>query len=87
MNNNNFQTINHSELQDFKKSCKDRGINPGDFNLQEHDVTQTPTGNGLFHPNGKLTISKNGKSKTYETGNDTHWPADFDKDLRSGFFN
>lgn len=84
---NNFQTIHRSELDDFETSCQQYKLDPNSFQLQEHDITQTPAGNGLHHPHGKITISRNGKSKTYITGNGSKWPAEFDDDLRASIFN
>lgn len=85
--NNQFQTINKSELEDFSASCQRHQVDSKDFKLQEHDVTRTPTVNGLYHPHGKVTISKNGKIKTYLTGHESRWPAEFDIDLEAGTFN
>ena len=82
-----FKTVNKSELEDFDTECRAYGSNPDDFELNEHDYIETPTNNPIFFLNAKLTITKNNISKTYSTGNATHWVADFADDLRKGVFN
>ena len=79
----NYQTINDDELEDFKNICSDRGYNSDQFNFNEHSVS-TPNTTGPI--NGKVTISRNGKSKTYETGDGSCWHANFENDLRNNFF-
>ncbi len=80
---NNYQTIYDEELENFRNICSDRGYNSEEFNLNEHDVI-TPNTIGSIY--GKVTISRKGKSKTYETGDSTCWHADFENDLRNNFF-
>ena len=84
--NNQFQTISNSELDDFNTSCQRNKVAPKDFSLDEHSITETPAGNGLHHPHGKVTISRNEKSRTYITGHGSKWPSEFDADLNSGAF-
>lgn len=84
--NNNYQTIHSSEIDDFKKSCQRYSINYAEFNFYEHDITQSPAGNGLYYSHGKVTITRNGKNKTYRTGHGSKWPADVDIDLNNDFF-
>lgn len=82
-----FRTIVDSELDDFKTECRTVKINPQEFQLQEHDIVETPLNNGLFTTNAKLTIGRNDIKRTYNTGNETHWVADFSNDLNAGAFN
>lgn len=82
-----FRTIFASELDDFKTECHIANVNPQEFQLHEHDIVETPLNNGLFHTNAKLTITRNNIKRTYNTGNDTHWAADFSDDLKAGAFN
>lgn len=83
-----FQTIHKTELDDFEKSCQRKLLTSLDFSLKEKNIAQTPVGNGLFHTNGILDITRNSnnKTKSYNTGHGTHWAADFDADLMQGFF-
>lgn len=81
-----YQTIHSTEIDDFKQSCQHHSVDYNEFKLEEHDITSTYAGNGLYHPHGKVTISRNGKSMTYITGHSSKWPAEFDVDLKNGVF-
>jgi len=85
---NNFRTIDDTELEDFGIECRAKGFDPEEFNLEEHDYVETPESGIIFSPNAKLTITqkKTNISRTYSTGNATHWVADFSEDLRKGIF-
>lgn len=83
----NYQSIDNSELEDFETECRSYGFDPKEFTLTEHDITHTPESSVIFTINGKVTITRNGKSRTYNTGNATHWVVDFSDDLRAGVFN
>ena len=72
-------------LRIFNNICNDYGINPDEFNLYEHDVIFPQPGT-VGNITGKVTISRHGKSKTYNTGNDSGWPSDFSNDLKSKVF-
>lgn len=82
-----FRAIVDSELNDFKTECRIAKINPQEFQLNEHDIIETPLKNGLFTTSAKLTIARNDVKKVYNTGNATHWVADFADDLKAGVFN
>jgi hypothetical protein len=82
---NTYQTINDDELKDFRNICSDQGYNPDKFNFNEHSVTK-PNTTVPVYSYGKVTISRKGRSKTYETGHGSSWHADFDHDLRNNFF-
>lgn len=71
-------------MENFKNICSDEGYDPDEFEFNEHSI-QIPDTFGSIH--GKVTISRKGKSKTYETGNDSSWHADFEKDLKNNLFN
>lgn len=85
-NTRNYQTIDSSELEDARNSCASTNKNFEEFTLKEHDVSDIPADNGLFHSIGKVTIIKDNKEKTYSTGYGSKWPADFDADLKAGYF-
>lgn len=82
-----FRTILDSELEDFETECRIAKINPHEFNFREYSIVETPLNNGLFTTNAKLTIARQNLERTYNTGNGTHWIADFTDDLRKGVFN
>jgi len=82
-----FRTIDKSELEDFDTECRAHGINPQEFQFKEHDIIETTLSNSLIATNGKITVTRNFISKTYPSGNATHWVADFAEDLRKGIFN
>ena len=82
-----FRTVDKSELEDFETECRACGIDPNEFQLKEHDIINTPKNNGIFYTNAKLTITRNSVSRTYNTGNATHWVTDFAEELRTGIFN
>lgn len=81
-----FRTIFDSELEDFESVCRIAKINPQEFQFQEHNIIETPLNNGLFSTNAKLNIIRNGIERVYDTGNATHWVADFSNDLKTGIF-
>lgn len=81
-----YQSIDKSELEDFEAECRARGFNPAEFSLQEHGVTHTPEGSVIFRINGQVTITRNAASRTYSTGNASHWVIDFADDLKDGKF-
>lgn len=81
-----YQSIYKSEIENFENSCRDHGFDPSEFKLVEHDIVYFPPNSETFNINGKLTISRNGISKTYNTGNGTHWSSDFEGDLINRYF-
>lgn len=83
---NNFRTIDKSELEDFETECRAYGLDPNEFQLEEHDYVQTPPNSLIFTPNAKVTVTRNSIQRTYNTGNATHWVYDFSMDLRQGIF-
>jgi hypothetical protein len=82
----NYRTIDKSELEDFDTECRACGLDPQEFRLSEHDVVETSLDNGLFITNGKISITRNDTTRTYCTGNATHWVTDFSDELRKGIF-
>ncbi|MFC3909722.1 hypothetical protein ACFORL_11640 [Legionella dresdenensis] len=78
-----YQTVYEDELDTFIKICHEEGYDPNEFNFNEHNV-QNPSSIGSVY--GKVTISRNGKSKTYNTGNGSSWNADFENDLKNKSF-
>lgn len=83
---NKYTTISEDELDDFNNLCSRYNVDPNTFEITEHDVSQYPAGNGIFHEAGKVTITHGDKSMTYNTGHGSSWPADFEKSLNSGKF-
>ena len=83
---NNYRTIDDSELEDFDTECRAHGLDQKTFTLREHDIIETPLTESIFTTNGRITITRNNISRTYATGNATHWVADFSDDLRTGIF-
>lgn len=75
-----------SELDDFYTECRAYRIEPKEFTLQEHNYVETPMNDVISSPNAKITITRKNISRTYPTGNATHWVADFSNDLRAGVF-
>lgn len=82
----NFRTIDKSEMEDFDTECRAYGIDPKEFQIQEHDIIETPPNSVIFSTNAKLTVTRKTISRTYDSGNATHWVADFADDLRKGIF-
>lgn len=80
-----YQSIHDDELEKFKTKCKECQYDYADFTLKEHDVTQNPTGSGST-VKGKVTITKNGVSKTYETGYEKSWVEKASEDIFKGIF-
>jgi len=85
---NIYRTIDKSELEDFETECRANGLDPKEFELNEHDYIETPPNSSIYTPNAKVTITRttNGAKKTYNTGNATHWVYDFAMDLKRGTF-
>lgn len=84
-----YKTITDSEINDFNQVCKSHGRDPSEFDMVEHDVIYTPDGSGLYCVNGKITITliKDSRARTYETGNGSSWVCYFEADLKKGYFN
>ncbi|MHB1221490.1 MAG: hypothetical protein ACYC0J_05805 [Gammaproteobacteria bacterium] len=80
-----YQSIHEHELEKFKNKCEECKYNYDDFTLEEHDVTSHPTGTGST-VKGKVTITKNGISKTYETGYEKSWVEKAGEDIFKGIF-
>jgi len=81
-----FKAVDKSELEDFDTECRACGLDPKEFELSEHDYIEIPRDSFMFTFNAKLTVTRKNISKTYLTGNATHWVADFSDDLRKGVF-
>ncbi|HCX3483495.1 TPA: hypothetical protein OZL36_002528 [Legionella pneumophila] len=81
----NFQVINMDEYNEFLDICKSNGFDPDDFKFVEHDIS-LPRPNSVGSITGKVTISKNTKKKTYNTGDGSSWPLQFENDLKQRLF-
>jgi len=81
-----FRTVDDSELEDFDTECRAYGLDPKEFQMKEDNIVETPKNTPTFSTNAKLTITRKGVSRIYNTGNATHWVADFAEDLRKGIF-
>jgi hypothetical protein len=84
----NFKTVDDDELDDFYEVIDKQRLSKDDFELEELDVEEIPAGNNLFHSVGhiKITHKLNGKTKTYNSGHNSKWVADFSIDLNDGLF-
>jgi len=81
-----YKAIHNSELDDFQKTCEQFGFKEHDFELKEHDYVQIPPDSLIFTYNAKVTITRKDIIRTYDTGNGTHWVADFQIDLENNVF-
>ncbi|WP_133131275.1 hypothetical protein [Legionella yabuuchiae] len=81
-----FQTITDDELKEFNDICTKNGIQAKEFTLTEHDVIRPQVEGNLYNLQGKITLLRNGHSKTYNTGNLKDWTSEFEDDLKQGFF-
>lgn len=81
-----YESIQNDELDKFKKVCEDCKYHYDDFVLKEHDVVSSnPTGTGST-VKGKVTVTRNGVSKTYETGYEKSWVETAGEDIIKGIF-
>ena len=71
------------EREDFENICKKYGYQPGDFILTDHD---NPTPAGAIAPLSRIVIVQRTIKREYQGGHDTSWLANFEIDLRNGFF-
>ncbi len=85
--------MSNTELEDFKKVLADNNYSEKDFELHETDLTGdiTPSTLESIHLvpiKGKITVKRisTNKERTYDTGWNTHWVADFAGELKQGFF-
>lgn len=82
---NKFQVISQGEYDDFSRICQSNGFDFNEFNLNEHDISSSkPDIVGPIY--GKLTISRNGTSQTYNIGYGSRWLLQFEIDLISSYF-
>lgn len=81
--------IDESEIDDFEKAVKERGLAPGDFEVFEVPERRAAPFPGSVWDAGRVTVrfKNTGVTRTYRAGdNGTSWPADFEEDLRAGAF-
>ncbi len=84
----NLVFIDESEVEDFKMELKKSGFKKSDFCLLGKDRTNYK--NGTIAPlSGNIVIihKKSGKLREYKAGNNSHWVADFHRDLQNKLFN
>lgn len=82
-----LKLICESELKDFQTELKKSGLEKSDFCLLEEDTSEAVT-NGIYPITGNVILihKKSAKIKKYQAGNNSHWVADFHRDLEKKFF-
>jgi hypothetical protein len=81
-----FTQFPEDEIEDFKTICKETGYNPNDFLIKANSGTHIPNVWSekleiqIFHTPSTKAISLNG-------GHVSSWTLDFEKTVKSGFFN
>ena len=82
-----LKVICESELQDFKAELQKFSMDKSDFCLLEEDTTVVSS-NSSYSITGNVILihKKTAKVKTYKAGNNSHWIADFHRDLENKFF-
>lgn len=80
--------MNKTELEDFKKALSSNGHSETDFDLNETDLTNW-NANAVVPLSGEVTVTRKStqKTRTYKSGNGTHWVIDFEMELKKGIFN
>lgn len=75
------------EVDDFKKILQDHGYSSDDFSITETDQTNYDS-NSISSLKIKVTVIHKSKNitRTYDSGNNTDWVSDFEKELQKGFF-
>lgn len=76
-----------SELKDFERELKQFGFKKSDFCLLEENTTKL-TAKGAYSIVGNIILihKKSAKIKKYKASNNSHWVADFHRDLKENFF-
>jgi hypothetical protein len=84
--NPQYKTIDQSEIDDFRNIIKNQNLDPDDFEINEIDLTDYTKSPYILK--GKISIIRksNNKTRTYNSGHGTSWPADFGDDLAGGLF-
>lgn len=75
-----------TESEDFNAAIKEAGKARKDFSLSYVEDDYPPDSIHLVKTTITVTYGPTGKSKSYEGGYGSTWPADFDSDLRTGFY-
>ncbi len=77
-----LKIADEDEVKDCKNEVKKAGLNAEDFCLMEED------NKGKFDVEAKIIVvyKKSGKLKQYRVGHNSHWIADFHRDLQNKFF-
>jgi hypothetical protein len=80
--NSEFKTIEHFEIDDFKKIVTKHGHDPNTYELIESQVKDLPAG---WH--AKVTVKRGSTERTYESGIGSKWPCgEFIRDLENDVF-
>ncbi len=79
--------VSDSEREDFTQAINRNGLDVDDFELTEQ--RDPPIGTDVQPITGQVTIRRKstGAEKIYAAGHGSSWPAEFEQDLRQGFFN
>lgn len=82
--------IDKTQLEDFKRVLNDSKYSEADFELNERDLTK-PDPNSVYPIKRKIIVRciSTNKEKEYDPFSGmmgAQWVVDFEKDLKSGFF-
>ena len=81
-----FSVLSDDEVEDFHSSIEQLGFSEKDFELSQS--SPPASGGGIQPIVGTVTVKRKstGKSKTYQAGHGSSWPASFHDDLKKGVF-
>jgi hypothetical protein len=74
------------EKEDFALSITSNGLLESDFTTEEVDLTDYSNMKSVEKGTIEITYVPTGATKTYETGHCSSWSAEFDDDLKAGFY-
>jgi len=77
--------LTHTDLEDFKNICEEYGYDFNKFALQESNIKERKTENGMALL-GEVTITRDKIAKTYTTGYEQNWVGQFAEDIEKGHF-
>ncbi|WP_454782286.1 hypothetical protein [Legionella sp. WA2022007384] len=73
-------------FDDYKDILSRHGYDENDFDLVEQDETDYTQNPYLIIGKVSIRCKATDITKTYNTGYASIWPADFEEDLRNGYF-
>ena len=80
--------LHPDEIEDCQCAIRRAGLDPADFILGERVDPGRPHSGPIFALAGAIGIryERTGVVRTYQTGNGSAWPAEFQRDLEAGRF-